>query len=151
MTRATQAYERFLQSAHKMVYAVDRGADRLLKERFNASFSQFMVLMAIDCCTKPSQQDIAQFMDLTPAAVSRQIDALVKSGSISRKPDPENRRSHMIALTPKGKSRMIEMKQVLLSSFASSVDIPDSELTQASELLEKVASIIHPESPRITK
>jgi len=138
------SYERFLRAVHKSVYAIDRNADRLLTEKEGGTFSQFLILMAIAQCSGLSQQRIAEFLDLTPAAVSRQIDSLVKAGLIVREQDPQSRRSHVVSLTPTGEKRFRAMKSTLLDSFKESSKVPADELDAASEILEKVVAAMHP-------
>jgi MarR family transcriptional regulator for hemolysin len=133
-----------LRAVHKCVYAIDRSADRLLTEKEGGTFSQFLILMAIAQCSGLSQQKIAEFLDLTPAAVSRQVDALVKADLIVRAEDPLNRRSHVVSLTPAGEKRFTAMKAALLDSFKESSKVPADELDAASEILEKVVTAMHP-------
>jgi DNA-binding MarR family transcriptional regulator len=138
------SYERFLRAVHKSVYAIDRNADRLLTEKEGGTFSQFLILMAISQCSGLSQQKIAEFLDLTPAAISRQIDSLVKAELIVREQDPHSRRSHVVSLTPTGETRFRTMKSTLLDSFKESSAVPADELDAASEVLEKVVRAMHP-------
>lgn len=138
------SYERFLRAAHKAVYVFDRKADRLLAEAMGGTFSQFLVLMAIAQCSGPSQQKIAEFLDLTPAAVSRQIDTMVKAGIIVREQDPQSRRSHVVSLTPEGETQLRAMKTELINSFREASPVTTDELDAASETLEKLVTAMHP-------
>jgi len=137
-------YERFLRAIHKSVYVIDRNADRLLTEKEGGTFSQFLILMAIAQCSGLSQQKIADFLDLTPAAISRQIDSLVKAELIVRKQDPQSRRSHVVSLTPAGKSRFLAMKSTLLDSFKEMAPASADELDAASEIIERIVVAMHP-------
>ncbi len=137
-------YERFLRAIHKSVYVIDRNADRLLTEKEGGTFSQFLILMAIAQCSGLSQQKIADFLDLTPAAISRQIDSLVKADLIVRKQDPQSRRSHVVSLTPAGKSRFLSMKSTLLDSFKETASASADELDAASEIIERIVVAMHP-------
>lgn len=140
------SYERFLRAVHKSVYVIDRNADRLLTDAHGGTFSQFLILMAIAQCTGLSQQKIAEFLDLTPAAVSRQVDSLVKAGLIVRAEDPQSRRSHVVSLTPAGEKRLRIMKSTLIDSFKESSPVPADELDAVSEVLENVVAAMHPNS-----
>lgn len=138
------SYERFLRAAHKAVYVFDRKADRLLADAMGGTFSQFLVLMAIAQCSGPSQQKIAEFLDLTPAAVSRQIDTMVKAGIIVRAQDPQSRRSHVVSLTPAGETRLRAMKAELINAFRKASPVAAEELDAASATLERVVAAMHP-------
>lgn len=137
-------FERFMRNLHKTVFMFDRFADRLLTESMGGTFSQFMVLIGIAQCPGLSQQKIAQFLNLTPAAVSRQIDTLAEEGLISREQDPESRRSHVVRLTPKGSTRLELMKNTLMRSFGEKVSVREEELERASDTLEKILETMTP-------
>ncbi|MFZ2556097.1 MAG: MarR family transcriptional regulator [Minisyncoccia bacterium] len=137
-------YERFMRNLHKTVFMLDRFADRLLAEKMGGTFSQFMVLMGIAQCPGLSQQRIAEFLNLTPAAVSRQIDTLSEEGLIKREQDPDSRRSHVVNLTPAGTSRLELMKTTLLQSFGEKVQMPLAELERASKTMEDILQTMTP-------
>lgn len=138
-------YERFLKALHKTVFSLDRYADRLLSENSHGTFSQFLVMTAIAKCPKVSQQKIAEFLNLTPAAVSRQIDVLVSAGFIARKEDPQSRRAHVIELTASGEKHYLELKSSLMDAFKDRLHlVKPSELESASATLEKVLFAIDP-------
>jgi MarR family transcriptional regulator for hemolysin len=140
------AHERFLQMLHKTVYVFDRYADRLLADNRKGTFSQLLILTAIARCKAASQQKLAEFLNLTPAAVSRQIDALVTAGFIIREDDPHNRRTHVIRLTPAGEKKYTAMKTALLNTFKEKIDAVDQlELERASKTLECVLAALDPE------
>jgi len=86
---------------HKVVFLMDKLADKVLAEKLAVSFSQFKVLMAIDHKTV-CQKEIADYWDTTEAAVSRQIEILVNEKLISRKEDSENRRKNILMITKRG-------------------------------------------------
>src|SRR6516165_8552308 len=47
--------------------------------------------------------DIAEALSLTTGGVSKLVDAIEASGYVARRPNPEDRRSSLIELTPAGK------------------------------------------------
>lgn len=144
--------ERFLTAVHKTVFLIDRAADRQLKDKLGGTFSQFLVLMSIGKCPGLSQQKIASFLDLTPAAVSRQIDALYAAKLIERATDPQSRRSHIVNLTPLGARRLSDMKEVLMSSFVAKTKLSSSDMDSVVDVLEKVISTMSSdESEQLTK
>jgi MarR family transcriptional regulator for hemolysin len=141
---AENPYERFLRAVHKSVCVIDRTADRILTEASGGTFSQFLVLMAIAHSSGASQQKIAEFLDLTPAAVSRQIDAHVEAGYVVREQDPQSRRSHIVNLTASGHERLHAMKTTILDSFQAHTKVPVTELDAATDTLERIVAAMHP-------
>lgn len=47
--------------------------------------------------------DIAEALSLTTGGVSKLVDAIESSGYVARRPNPEDRRSSLIELTPAGR------------------------------------------------
>ena len=94
--------EPFVIALHKAVFAMDRGIDRLLAERFELTFSQFFILRVLAKRPGTTQKAIAGARGLTEAAVSRSVDLLLGKRLITRKVNPANRREHMLVLTKEG-------------------------------------------------
>lgn len=138
MNQIENSYERFLKAVHQTVFLFDREADRVLGEAMGGTFSQFMVLMAIAQCQGLSQQKIAAFLQLTPAAVSRQVDGLVAAKLIARKQDPHSRRSHVVSLTKAGEQRFVAMKVVLIEAFKRKAPADRARLDAASATMEEL-------------
>ncbi len=144
MSESEHSYERFLKAVHQTVFLFDREADRVLAETLGGTFSQFMVLMAIAQCQGLSQQKIAAFLQLTPAAVSRQVDGLVEAKLIARKQDPHSRRSYVVSLTEAGEKRFGAMKTVLIEAFKRSAPADIKQLDAASATMESLVETMLP-------
>lgn len=114
------ASHRFFALLHKAVFATDRHANTLLSKE-DSYFSDFLILSALQSCEDPSQQNIALYLNLTPAAVSRRIDALVKRGLTKRTEDPNSRRTNRIALTSKGKAEVSRIQKILEKGFKNQI------------------------------
>jgi len=127
----------FLHLLHKAVFAFDRHADRVLHEQHQCSFSQFLVLLAVGHCPAASQRDIAAFLNLTPAAVSRMLDTLVQSGMLSREQSPASRRTNVVTLTPAGATHLRDMQSALAATFTELTEsISEKHLRNASGTME---------------
>jgi DNA-binding MarR family transcriptional regulator len=50
--------------------------------------------------------DIAEALSLTTGGVSKLVDAIESSGYVARRPNPEDRRSSLIELTPAGRKAL---------------------------------------------
>lgn len=80
----------------------EKRLEHKLHEANGISFSQFLILLGLHCKSNTSQSDIARFLYLTEATVSRHITALEKEKLLTRKEDPDNRRKHILSMTEKG-------------------------------------------------
>jgi DNA-binding MarR family transcriptional regulator len=93
------------RKVHKFVFLFDRIVDQRLRKTLDVSLSQFRMLWAVhNHQLKASQSQIAAFHDVSRAAVSRQVDILVKRGLIERGGHPLSKRKYMVGLTPRGRT-----------------------------------------------
>ena len=87
---------------HKVVFLLDKIADEVLEDKLGVTFSLFKILIAIDHKTM-SQREIADYWDMTEAAVSRQIELLLDKKLVEREENPDNRRQHVLKLSQTGR------------------------------------------------
>ncbi|MBI3495084.1 MarR family transcriptional regulator [Candidatus Berkelbacteria bacterium] len=88
--------------SHKLVFLTNKIVSKTLQKKLDLSFTNFLILMALRRHEKVSQKIIADFLDLTEAAVSRQIEILVEKKLVARSENETNRRAHILTLTAKG-------------------------------------------------
>lgn len=131
MTLPSSTY-RLIALAHRLVFVVDRRARELLLAE-SANFSDFLILHVIESCEHAPQQKIAGMLDLTAAAVSRRIDALIERRLVKRGKNPDTRREVRIELTPHGKDELARMQDILERGLFSQLGaVPAKEMKQAS-------------------
>ena len=51
-----------------------------------------------------SQSDLARMAQVEPQTMSGTVDRLVREGLVTRTPDPADRRRHVLAITPEGRT-----------------------------------------------
>lgn len=106
----------FMYSVHQMYFLVQKHLEKILLEKKLLSFSQFLILVCfLDCNKKEenSQSDVAKFLYLTEATVSRHMDRLKKLKLIDKKTDTTNRRKQVITVTKYGLSEFSKTKNVI--------------------------------------
>lgn len=71
-----------------------------------------------------SQRELAEYFEIDPAAVSRMLCALEKSGFVTRKAHPESRRKDLVELTEQGhtmakiwRGNYQKMEEIMLKGF----------------------------------
>jgi len=72
------------------------------------SEARMAVLWTVHHAGPVTQQAIAETLDLTPRTISAHVDALEGSGHLRRTAHPDDRRAHLVALTPDGTALMSE-------------------------------------------
>lgn len=81
------------------------------------TLSQFLVLNSVVQNPNITQIQIANFLEVTQAAVSRQIEVLKNKKLISISENPENRREHLLFPTSLGKEIFTKASDILHDSF----------------------------------
>ncbi len=98
---------------HQFVILLDKLLDRELKKTNMISFSQFMILAAVNFHPGLSQKMIANARQTTEAAVSRHVVSLVKKGFLTTSVNSKDRKVHVLKLSPKGKKLFSQGSQVV--------------------------------------
>jgi DNA-binding MarR family transcriptional regulator len=96
-----------------------------------------MILMKSECTSTPA--DLATKTGVTRATISGLLDGLQKDGLVERHPDPEDRRTIHVRLTPAGKSLLDKVRPVYSRWFSSVIEpLTEPERRQLVSLLEKI-------------
>jgi DNA-binding MarR family transcriptional regulator len=102
MKRLTD-YEGSAMNMKCVVSRLDKLIAQRLESEFGLTFNQLIVLMNVDMDPDVTQKDLATQTNLTEAAISRQVDALIIDGIIMRLTNQTDRRKHILKFTEKGK------------------------------------------------
>ncbi len=122
-----------------------RHTEQILRDELNLSFSFFMILMAVDRDSVHCQKHIATFLQLTPAAISRQVNLLVKDKLIKRRVNAKNRREYSLELTDTGKQNLDKAYQALDRHRAKMLnDIACTDLDQLNNFLINLIAHLGP-------
>ena len=79
------------------------GVDARLRSEFNLPLTQFEPMSVIDRLGTCRVQDIAAELGITTGGVSKLIDRIESDGFCRRRPNPDDRRSSLLELTPPGR------------------------------------------------
>ena len=77
--------------------------EKRLRGEHGLTMGQFEFLRVIDGRDDCRVNDLAQDIAITVGATSKAVDRLEAAGWVSRRPNPANRRSSLLALTPAGR------------------------------------------------
>lgn len=115
--------------------------EHVLREQAGIGLSQFKILMVLEWNPRVSQRSIADSLGQTEAGVSRQIRLLKDKDLLVSKSDPQNRRRHVTAPTPKGMQVTEAANNALRRSFGPELSgVGDEQLVQLAAGLQKLHS-----------
>jgi DNA-binding MarR family transcriptional regulator len=104
---------------HKLVFALDRSADALLRSQFNISYSRALVLVVLKEASGITQHQLAQELGHTDPAVSAILTELTKEGYVTSQVSPVHKRKKEVHLTPRGQELADKMYDYLSGKFES--------------------------------
>ena len=84
--------------------------------------TQAIALDTIRSLHEPNMSTLAQRLHLTPGAVTTLLDRLERNGLATRAPDPQDRRSICLHVTPKGESALQAVATVQLTQAQTAFD-----------------------------
>lgn len=86
---------------------------------------------------------LAAPLDIDASVVSRRVAALEDAGLVARRPDPEDRRAHLVALTERGRAMLLAHRTRQAEQVASALaHRSDEEIGRlVAELRELVADL----------
>lgn len=114
MTKEGQEFKQTeVNKLHHVIYTLDYYAERILRTQLNIGYRDFLLLMILDHNEPCTQQDIAQYMDVTKASISKRVHTLQNKELILRRPNPNNRRQNIIRLSGRGVMVLIKAYRLL--------------------------------------
>lgn len=135
MDRSPQSNS-LIYELHKTVWILDKLADRTLQQQLQLTYPQFLMLLAIAQHETVSQRVVADFLELTPGAVSRHIEILRERELLVREENLENRREHRLHLTESGKLLFKKAKAILDQKYTELLpDLAPEKQKQLEEVL----------------
>ena len=131
----------FMYSLHETYFMTQKRLEQKLAKVNGVTFSQFLIFLPLHCDGSACQNDIADFLHLTEATVSRHIASLVKDGYIIRHEVEGNRRKHILKLSKKGSTAFTKAHTAIeeeLQDIFHVVPVKDREsITETFDLVLK--------------
>jgi DNA-binding MarR family transcriptional regulator len=110
-------------------------------EAVGANPFHYSVLAVLEEGARDTQAKIADALGYDRSWLVGLLDELEEAGLIDRRRDPEDRRRHLVSLTPAGKEKLAELRAIsrgIESEFLGALDPEQRE--QLHQLLLKVAA-----------
>lgn len=126
--------------------------DQRLQAELGLSMGQLDILLAIQRTPEARVQDVARELSITVGGTSKAIDRMETAGRCVRRPNPQDRRSSIIELTPAGAellARALVIFDAELQQRLGSV-LPEESLTRLSTSLAMLRQAGQAVQERIT-
>jgi MarR family transcriptional regulator, transcriptional regulator for hemolysin len=114
-----------------------------------ASQPVWLVLLALKTRQVASQRELAEAVGIQGATLTHHLNAMEDSGLLTRRRDPDNRRLHLVELTPAGDKLFLRLREAA-TRFDRELraDLADTDLARLARLLDRLAANVgHPQSP----
>lgn len=115
-----------------------RRAERRLS-RMDLAVAQVPVLGALRDGSAKNQKELAELVQIEQPAMAELLSRMERDGLIARTPDPNDRRSSLIALTAAAKRKLPEARELLSIGHAEALEgFSEKEIAVLTRLLERV-------------
>lgn len=112
--------------------------DERLRADAGLALSWFEPMTVIDRHTLCRVNDISDSLSITVGGTSKLVDRLEAAGLCVRRPNPDDRRSSLISLTPAGEQRLAEAAVVFDDELARWFALPGSTLDRFHAVLRRL-------------
>jgi MarR family transcriptional regulator, organic hydroperoxide resistance regulator len=119
--------------------------DARLKSEFNLSLTHFEPMSVIDRLPRCRVYDIASELGITTGGTSKLVDRIEASGYCRRLPNPDDRRSSLLELTPEGRRIFAEAGVAFDEELQRwlGAAVPERTLRQFASTLSRLRAASH--------
>lgn len=122
----------------RLVYELDRAADRVLRAQFGISYSRARFLFALLRRGTVTQHDLATALGYSDPAISTMVQSLAEDGYVQTVRSPDHGRKRLVSLTPKGSDVVTRGRQMLDDEFSELVKTAEIDLGHYTALTQKL-------------
>jgi len=116
-----------------------RSRFKRLASEAGLTVDQWLLISNLSRCNNVNQRELAKLADMTPLAVTRQLDVLEENKWVKRKDDKKDRRSKIVKLTRKAEGLMDIYNRARLEARAEALaGLEPSQIEELNELLYQV-------------
>ena len=112
--------------------------DRRLRVAVDLPLSWFEPMIVIDRAEACRVNDIADELSITVGGTSKLVDRIESAGLCRRRPNPDDRRSSLIALTPAGERRLADAAAEFDDELARWLGLPEPTLDRFHAALRRL-------------
>jgi DNA-binding MarR family transcriptional regulator len=118
-----------------------------LARQYDLSMQRAMTLMFLDRAGPSSISAVAEFLTLSLAATSQQVDQLVCAGYVTRTEDPNDRRTKVVALAERGTSFTAALRRARVIDVSERLAaLPAIERESTLTAIEQILAVLRTSS-----
>ena len=125
-----------------LVHDVSRLMRRQLDQKaqtIGLTSAQWRVLAYLARCEGTNQATLAEYMDMEPITLSRQLDRMEAAGLTERRRDPTDRRAHRLYLTEQARPLIAKFRTLTSGIMNEAVEgITEEEMELLSDSLMRI-------------
>jgi MarR family transcriptional regulator, transcriptional regulator for hemolysin len=104
------------------------------------SLPMWLILLSLKSGRPETQRELAKAVGIQGATMTHHLDALERTGLVTRTRDPSNRRVQRVELTKEGDAAFDRLRKVAVKfDQRLRTDLGDDELAQVGDVLDKLA------------
>ncbi len=127
---------------HKLVFELDRAADKLLRTHLGISYKRALFLFVLQYHGTITQHELAVALGYSDPAISAMLLELAKDGYIRTTPSPEHGRKRLVTITSKGSEIGAKGRQLLDSHFDKLIRAAGVDAQHYRELTEQLYQVL---------
>ena len=109
--RNSQFEKSLLNKVARVANSLEREVEQELKVSLKLTFSQLRVLNGLLIIGEASQRKLAEALEVTPAVITRQAEALGRQGLVEQR--AKSKRENLLALTKKGEGAVLDGTKIV--------------------------------------
>jgi MarR family transcriptional regulator, transcriptional regulator for hemolysin len=101
----------------------------------------WLILLALKTRENANQRALAAAVGIQGATLTHHLNAMEEGGLVTRRRDPQNRRIHVVELTPEGEEAFLRMRSAAVE-FDKRLrgDLSDDDLQRVAAVLDQLRS-----------
>jgi len=105
----------------------------------DGSLPEWRILLALETRPTANQRSLAELVGIQGATLTHHLNAMEREGLLTRRRDPDNRRVHVVELTPAGEAAFRRMRAAAVAfDRRLRAGFADAELAVLDDLLARL-------------
>ena len=133
----------FVQPIGLLVARTAKELNRAFEQALAAadgSLPVWLILLSLKRSPGSTQRELAADVGIREATLTHHLNGMERTGLVTRRRDPANRRVHQVALTDAGEAAFHRLREAATAfDRRLRAGIPDERLAQLSEVLHQLA------------